>query len=207
MGYNPKDFYFKKAKEQNFAARSIFKLEEIDQRFRILRPQMKVLDLGCAPGSWAQYASQKIGPKGRCIGIDLQRVKIALPNCRFIQGDAFEQPLLDSILSEEGIDQFDIIMSDMAPKTTGVRLQDQARSYQLCVRAHDVAQRNLKPGGTLIVKFFQSDWFEDFVKELRPHFKKIELLRPKSTRKNSFEIFILGLDYQPNTNATPAESV
>src|SRR6476620_1969844 len=91
MGYNPKDFYFKKAKEKNFAARSVFKLEEIDERFKIFKPTYKVLDLGCAPGSWAQYASKAVSKKGIVLGIDLQKVNLVMENVRFLQGDAFSE--------------------------------------------------------------------------------------------------------------------
>lgn len=193
MAYNPRDFYFKKAKEQNFAARSVFKLEEIDQRFKIVKPGMKVLDLGCAPGSWTQYAAKKIGSKGICLGIDLQRVALVLPNAKFLAGDAFDEKVVSAFASEHGIDIFDLVLSDMAPKTTGIRLKDQSDSFELCKRALEVAEKRLKTGGHFVVKFFQSEFFEEYLALVKPHFDKIQLLRPKSTRKNSFEIFIVGL--------------
>ncbi|MBI3544750.1 MAG: RlmE family RNA methyltransferase [Deltaproteobacteria bacterium] len=193
MGYNPKDFYFRKAKEQNFAARSVFKLEEIDDRFHVLKPGNKILDLGCAPGSWTQYASQKIGPKGFCIGIDLAKVNLALTNARFEQGDAFDEPTVARLAAEHSIELFDIVMSDMAPKTSGIRVQDQQRSFELCSRALDVAKARLRKGGHFIVKFFMSDEFDGYLKTLRPLFEKTEIIRPKSTRKASYEIFIVGL--------------
>lgn len=193
MGYNPKDYYFKKAKEQNFAARSVFKLEEIDERFRVIKKNDIIIDLGCAPGSWAQYACKKIGTAGRVIGIDLQKVQLTIPNALFIHGDAFDVPTLDNVLAEQKIEKVNVVMSDMAPKTTGIRIQDQQRSYDLCMRALEVALLRLKPGGNFIVKFFQSEFFDDYLKEVRKHFMKVEILRPKSTRKNSIEIFIIGL--------------
>ncbi|MEW6056368.1 MAG: RlmE family RNA methyltransferase [Bdellovibrionota bacterium] len=186
MAYNPRDFYFKKAKEKNFAARSVFKLEELDQRFKIFRPSNKVLDLGCAPGSWTQYASQKIGRNGRCIGIDLQKVNLVLPNAEFIHGDAFDPALIPD-------NDFDVVMSDMAPKTTGIRIQDQQRSFELAKRALDVAKLRLRVGGHFIVKLFQSDAFEEYLRLVKPLFSKLELMRPKSTRKSSYEIYIIGL--------------
>lgn len=193
MGYNPKDFYFKKAKEQNFAARSVFKLEEIDQRFKLFQKGYKILDLGCAPGSWTQYASQKIGTNGFCIGIDLQKVALALPNTEFVQGDAFDEPTVAELSAKHSITQFDIVMSDMAPKTTGIRIQDQQRSFDLCVRALDVAKQRLRLGGHFIVKMFQSEFFDEYLKQVKPCFLKTELLRPKSTRKSSYEIYIVGI--------------
>lgn len=193
MAYNPRDFYFKKAKERHFAARSVFKLEEIDDRFKIFKPSYKVLDLGCAPGSWTQYASQKIGAHGLCIGIDLQKVNLVLTNAKFVHGDAFDENVVSQIAAEVGIKEFDVVMSDMAPKTTGIRVQDQQRSFELCKRAFEVAQIRLRKGGHFIVKFFQSDEFEEFLKMIKPSFQKIELLRPKSTRKASYEIYIVGM--------------
>src|ERR1700679_1490365 len=119
MAYNPKDYYFKKAKSENFAARPVFKLQEIDERFKIFRPGYRVLDLGAAPGSWSQYASQKIGSGGRILGIDLQPIKLTLPNPAFLTADlrAFD---LAQAMTEQGIaPPFDVVLSDMAPKTTG----------------------------------------------------------------------------------------
>lgn len=193
MAYNPKDFYFKKAKEKNFAARSVFKLEEIDERFKVFKPTYKVLDLGCAPGSWSQYASKAIGRKGLVLGIDLQKVNLAIENVHFLQGDAFDEKTVADFSAAHGIELFDIVMSDMAPKTTGIRVQDQQRSFELCKRALDVARLRLRVGGHFIVKFFQSDEFDQYLATLKPMFNKVELLRPKSTRKHSYEIFIVGL--------------
>ncbi len=197
MAYNPRDFYFKKAKEMNFAARSIFKLEELDQKFKILKKGNRVLDLGCAPGSWSQYVSKVIGPEGRGIGIDLQKVTINLPNVTFIQGDAFDAEIVKNCMQNSGIEIFDVVISDMAPKTTGIRITDQQRSYELCLRALEAAKNHLRIGGNFIIKFFQSDSFELIIKELRQSFEKVEILKPKSTRKNSFEIFIVGLRKKP----------
>ncbi len=195
--YNPKDFYFKKAKERNFVARSVFKIEELDQKFRIFRGGQAVLDLGCAPGSWSQYASLKVGDKGIIIGLDLQRVTLSISNAAFYQGDINDDVLFRSILEEKKIQAFDVVMSDMAPKTSGIRVQDQQRSFDLCMKALEVSQKYLKPGGTLIVKLFQSESFTDFVNELKKHFPRVEVFRPKSTRKASFEVYILGFSYKP----------
>jgi 23S rRNA (uridine2552-2'-O)-methyltransferase len=192
--YNPKDFYFKKAKERHFAARSVFKLEEIDERFRVLRPGAMVLDLGCAPGSWSQYASSKIGLRGKMLAIDLQKVRLTLPNVAFVQADAFDESVLTNLLAEHQIEALDVVLSDMAPKTTGIRVTDQTRSHELCLRALDVAKARLKKGGNFVVKFFQGPDFENYLKLVRGTFSRVELLRPKSTRKESFEIFIIGLN-------------
>ncbi len=197
MAYNPKDYFFHKAKKENYAARAVFKIQEIDQRFKLFRSGMKVLDLGAAPGSWSQYASQKVGPKGQVMGVDLQPIKITLPNALFITADMRSLDL-GQTMTEQGISPpFDLVLSDMAPKTTGVRLQDQMRSFELCVLALETAERFLKPGGHFVAKLFHSDEFETFRKQLQARFGKIEVLRPKSTRTESKEIFLIGLGYSP----------
>lgn len=193
MAYNPRDHYFKKAKEQNFAARSVFKLEEIDQRFRILKPGQKVLDLGCAPGSWSQYASQKVGAGGRVLGVDLTKVTLNLPNAVFIQADLRDLNLED-VFREHGFEPpFDLVVSDMAPKTTGIRVTDQARSMELCELALDVARRFLRPGGHFVCKLFHSDDFAKLKTEIKRDFSQFEAVKPHSTRKISKEIFLVGL--------------
>ncbi len=204
MAYNPKDYFFHKAKKENYAARAVFKIQEIDQRFKLFRPGMKVLDLGAAPGSWSQYASQKVGPKGKVMGVDLQPIKIPLPNALFITADMRSLDL-GQTMTEQGISPpFDLVLSDMAPKTTGVRIQDQMRSFELCMLALETAERFLKPGGHFVAKLFHSNEFENFRKELQARFGKIEILRPQSTRTESKEIFLIGMKYAP-IQAAPAE--
>jgi len=196
MAYNRKDFFFKEAKKQNFAARSVFKLEEIDQRFHLLKTGMKVLDLGAAPGSWSQYTSKKVGSAGRVLAIDLQKVGLKLPNVVFICGDLRDQNL-EALFTEKQIPPpFDLVLSDMAPKTTGIKFTDQARSLELCELAFATACRFLRPGGHFIVKLFHGGEFENFRTELRKAFDKVEVLRPKSTRKESKEVFLIGLGYK-----------
>lgn len=196
MAYNPKDFFYQKAKKENYAARSAFKLEEIQARFKILQPGMKVLDLGAAPGSWSQYASRVVGVKGRVLGIDLSPIKISLTNAKFIQADLRALNLLD-VFKSTGIEApFDCVLSDMAPKTTGIRVTDQTRSLELCDLALDTAIKYLRARGGFVAKLFHSDEFEGFRDRLKQHFSRVEVLRPKSTRKESKEIFLIGIDYK-----------
>jgi 23S rRNA (uridine2552-2'-O)-methyltransferase len=193
LAYNPNDYYFKKAKSQNFVARSVFKLEEIDQRFKLIQGTSKILDLGAAPGSWSQFASQKAGPKGRVLGIDLKEIPLTLPNAVFLQAD-MRQADLGALMTEAGISPpFDLVLSDMAPKTTGVKFTDQMRSLELCEVALEVALKYLKPGGHFVAKLFQSGEFDQYRNQLREAFEKVEVLRPKSTRKESKEVFMIGL--------------
>lgn len=200
MAYNPKDYYFHKAKSENFAARSVFKLEEIDKRFRIIRPGDQILDLGAAPGSWSQYCSQKIGFKGRLLGIDLQPVKLSLPNAVFIVADMHDLHLEELMKSQQFHPPFDLVLSDMAPKTTGIAITDQARSLELCELALVLAKKFLRDGGHFVCKLFQSGDFESFRNDLRNYFSRIEILRPKSTRRESKEIFFIGLSFRGEPN-------
>ncbi len=196
MAYNPKDYFFKKAKAENFVARSVFKLQEFDERFRVFRPGQKILDLGAAPGSWSQYASGKVGPEGRVLGIDLARIALTIPNAVFVQADMRELDL-DKTMAEAGIaPPFDVVLSDMAPKTTGVRVTDQTRSLELSELALATAERFLRPKGTFICKLFHSEEFEEYRDLLRTRFERVEVVRPKSTRKESKEIFFVALKYR-----------
>ncbi len=193
MSYNPKDHYFKKAKDQNFAARSVFKLEEIDLKFKLLHPKQKILDLGAAPGSWSQYCSKKIGAEGRILGIDLTKIEIKLNNAVFIQADLRDHDL-DQTMLQHGFDSiFDLVISDMAPRTTGIRMTDQARSFELCELALTLAQKHLKKDGHFICKLFHSDDFTTLRDLLKKDFHRFEAVKPNSTRKISKEIFLVGL--------------
>lgn len=197
MSYKVQDHYFKKAKEQNFVARSVFKLEEIDQKFKILSAGQKVLDLGASPGSWSQYCSKKVGPNGRVLGVDLTEIDSKqtkeLKNATFIQAD-LRDINLEEIFQEHGFNSpFDLVISDMAPKTTGIRFTDQARSFELCEIALDVARKFLKKDGHFVCKLFHSDDFSKLRAEIQKDFQKFEAVKPDSTRKISKEIFLVGL--------------
>lgn len=193
MTYNPRDHYFKKAKQNNFVARSIFKLEEIDQKFKILKPKQTVLDLGASPGSWSQYCSKKIGNEGRILGVDLKQVTVKLPNAVFIQADLRDLSL-ESIFKEHGFQPpFDLVISDMAPNTTGIRMTDQARSFELCELAFQISQKFLKKDGHFVCKLFHSDDFSKLRDMIKADFKQFHAVKPDSTRKISKEIFLVGL--------------
>jgi 23S rRNA (uridine2552-2'-O)-methyltransferase len=193
MTYNPRDRYFHKAKEEGFAARSVFKLEEIDKKFKLFKPHQTVLDLGASPGSWSQYASKAVGANGKVLGVDLSPVTVKLPNAVFIQADLRDLNL-EEIFAQHGFKPpFDIVMSDMAPKTTGIRMTDQARSLELCELALDVAHRFLKKDGHFICKLFHSDDFGKLRDAIKKSFAKVEAVKPDSTRKISKEIFLVGI--------------
>lgn len=202
-GYKPNDHYARKARKLGYRARSVFKLEEIDQRHGLLAKKNRVLDLGASPGSWAQYASEKVGPDGLIIGVDLTAIDLPLDNAVFLQADV-NDPALPEMLApyvgENG--RFHAVLSDMAPKTTGMKFTDQMRSAQLCEMAFWLARQYLLPGGNFVTKMFDSGETQPFKLSLTPRFKKVVVARPKSARKVSSEIFITGLGYIPE----PAES-
>jgi 23S rRNA (uridine2552-2'-O)-methyltransferase len=186
-----RDHYFHKAKREGFAARSVYKLEEIDGRKRLLRPGMHVLDLGAAPGSWLQYAAGRIGPSGQAVGVDLQPCNVPLPpHARFIAADALE--LDPAALLEEG-GPFDVILSDMAPRTSGIPSADAARSAELVLRALALAEALLRPGGALLAKVFQGARTPELRAAFREVFEQVSLEKPRASRAESVEVFLLGM--------------
>jgi 23S rRNA (uridine2552-2'-O)-methyltransferase len=188
--YEKPDARTKAAKAQGFPARSVFKLEEIDRRVKLLRGGQKVLDLGAAPGSWSLYASQKIGPSGRVLAIDLQEIRKAFPpNVKVAQGDALT--LETAALSEFA--PYDVVLSDMAPNTSGSKIRDQAGSLELCLRALDVALALGKVGSHFVAKIFMSGDFQVARKIAGERYEKSQVIRPEGTRQQSTEVFIVGL--------------
>lgn len=184
------DAYARAAKEQGYAARSVFKLVEIDRRVRLLKGGMRVLDLGAAPGSWSQYAAQKIGPSGRLLSVDRQPLGVTLPrHCRAIVGDALT---LGPELGE--LAPYDVVLSDMAPDTTGDKETDKIRSLQLFRGAVEVAAALCKPGGGFAGKIFMGRDFEQARALLRQHFATVRVIRPEAVRGVSYEVFLVGLD-------------
>jgi 23S rRNA (uridine2552-2'-O)-methyltransferase len=183
------DPYFRKARQAGFAARSVFKLEEIDQRLRLLRAGDRVLDLGCRPGSWLQYAVGVVGPHGHVVGIDRQPLPRPVAGARVLVGDIFTATD-DELLA--GLAAFDVVLSDMAPDTTGVRATDQARSAGLFAEALSRAERLLAPGGAYVGKLFQGPDFESLRRRMATRFSAVKIIKPDSSRAQSIEIFVAG---------------
>jgi 23S rRNA (uridine2552-2'-O)-methyltransferase len=194
--YAKPDAKTKAAKAQGFPARSVFKLEEIDRRVRLLRGGQKVLDLGAAPGSWSLYASQKVGPSGKVFAIDLQDIRQAFPpNVKVLQGDALT--LENASLSEFA--PYDVVLSDMAPNTSGSKVRDHAYSFELCMRALDVAYALGKPGSHFVAKIFMSEDFQAARRVAGERYDKCQVIRPEGTRQQSSEVFIVGLGLKPKS--------
>jgi len=200
------DKYFKQAKAEGFAARSAYKLLQINDRHSLLRAGYRVLDLGCAPGSWLQAAAQIVGPTGRVAGIDLSPVTAELPpNVRTGVADAFAtdpQKLLD--LAELGPDErYDVLLSDMAPSTSGAGPTDHFRSIALCRRVLQLATDVLRPGGNLAMKVFEGEAYPELLRETQGVFKSAKGYKPDATRSVSREMFIVALGHRPKS-AKPA---
>jgi 23S rRNA (uridine2552-2'-O)-methyltransferase len=191
-GWQPQDHYFHQAKKEGYIARSVYKLEEIDRRVRLLRPGQRVLDLGCHPGSWLQYCARAVGKRGLVVGVDSRTISIELPpHVHFVQADVFELLPTDLYHITE---EFDLVLSDLAPATTGISSVDSSRSFALCQRAMTLADDLLVPGAHFLAKIFQGSGFDEIVKELKSRFGKVKGIKPRATRKQSKEIYLVATD-------------
>lgn len=191
-GWND-DPFTKKARREDFAARSVYKLEEIDRRERILKGARLVLDLGAAPGSWTQYCL-KAYSAARVVAVDLSPLQLPSdPRLTFLHGSIEHVDLAGAL----GGAKADVVLSDMAPKTSGQSFRDVALSIGLAELAFEMAKRHLKPGGNFAVKIFMGEGFEEYRAMVRKHFEEHSLLRPSSTRKHSREIFLSAKGFKP----------
>lgn len=200
-GTDPKTL---EARKLGYPARSVFKLEEIQKKTQLLKRGMRVVDLGAAPGSWSLYASQQVGQNGRVLAIDLSEITQGFaPNVTVIQGDAFD--LSSEIFKQHG--PFDVILSDMAPKTSGIKLRDQVMSFELFVRALEVARTFGKPSeSSFVCKIFMGPEFDEAVQLTKKHFKKSRVVRPQGVRQNSKEVFLVGQELRPSVFAEESDA-
>jgi len=195
--YRPKDHYFQRAKQRGFRARSAFKLEELVQRFGLVRPGARVLDLGAAPGGFLQVVAKTVGPTGLAVGVDL------VPLRPFTE--AWVRTAVVDVLADDArarieavaAGPYDAVLSDMAPKTTGVRATDEARSIRLAERALELAQGLGKPGSSFVAKLFMGGDFETFRARLRDAYREVKVVRPEATRASSIEVYLVGLGLEP----------
>jgi len=185
------DPFTRKARRENFEARSVYKLDEIDKREKVLTGANLILDLGAAPGSWTQYCLKQ-RPSAKVVAIDLSPVNVSDPRLHFIQSD-IEAVDLSPFFQER---KADVVLSDMAPKTSGIHDRDVALSFELAQMALNSAYKWLKPGGNFVVKLFMGGSFEEFNREVKKAFTSVKLLRPESTRKHSREIFFIGKGFR-----------
>ncbi|HIJ68585.1 MAG TPA: RlmE family RNA methyltransferase [Deltaproteobacteria bacterium] len=193
MAFTVQDHYFRKAKKQHYLARAVYKLEEIQRKYKILRVGYRVLDLGAAPGSWIQLARGVVGHSGIIVGIDLKPIEHAFPNgVVTLQGDIFDREFVEAALRDHL--PFDVVLSDMAPATSGIKVADSARSALLFERAFEIAAYVLRPGGTFLAKIFHGSEFHQLLAQLKKQFGQTRVIRPEATRKQSREIYILAMN-------------
>ncbi len=184
------DHFGRRAKREGFPSRAIYKLQELDRRLGLLRPGQRVLELGAAPGSWTLHACERVSGSGKVVAIDLQPITIALPrHARVICADVMT--LTPDQIGEDA--RFDVVLSDMAPNTSGQRHRDQFFSYELYMRALTLAETLLVPGGSFVGKIFQGPDFDAARAATRALFEQVRLLKPDASRKESYEIFLAGL--------------
>ncbi|WPL18537.1 Ribosomal RNA large subunit methyltransferase E [Thiorhodovibrio winogradskyi] len=195
-----RDPYVKQAQAQGYRSRAAYKLIEIDTKDRLLRPGMRVLDLGAAPGGWSQVVAARLGGRGQVIALDLLPMD-PLPGVVFVQGDFTEDLLLERIDLVLDGELLDLVLSDMAPNVSGMRAVDQPRSIYLCELALDLATRVLQSGGHLVVKTFQGEGFDPLVRELRRCFERVVTRKPDASRANSRETYLVAKGFRPACRA------
>lgn len=189
--YIPNDKWSKRAAERGFRARSVFKLQELDERFHLIRSGMKILDIGAAPGSWLQYESSKIGNSGMAIGIDLKEIEPIASNIKTFVGDITDDAAMATIFSDLGIEKFDLVLSDIAPNTSGIKDVDQWRSLELSRLVVACAKKYLKSGGMLVMKVFRGRDFDDFLHEMKTMFSDVRQVSVEASRDRSREVYVV----------------
>lgn len=189
------DPYVKQAQKDGYRSRASYKLLEIQEKYKLIRPGMSVVDLGAAPGGWSQVTSRLIGGQGRLIASDILEMD-SIPDVHFIQGDFTEDAVLAEILEAVGNSQVDLVISDMAPNMSGTPEVDMPKAMFLCELALDLAERILKPGGNFVIKIFQGEGFDVYLKDARKKFDKIQMIKPDSSRGSSREQYMLAWGYR-----------
>lgn len=187
------DPYVKKAQQEGWRSRAIYKLIEIDERDRLLKPGMTVVDLGAAPGGWSEYATRQVGDKGQVIALDLLPMD-AIAGVEFIEGDFREEPVYDRLLAMLDGRPVDLVMSDMAPNISGMGAVDQPRAMYLVELAVDFVREMLRPGGVFVCKVFQGEGFDALVQDLRRDFTRVVVRKPKASRPRSREVYLVASD-------------
>ncbi|SEN49897.1 23S rRNA Um-2552 2'-O-methyltransferase [Pseudomonas sp. ok272] len=189
------DPYVKQAQKDGYRSRASYKLLEVQEKYKLIRPGMSVVDLGAAPGGWSQVTSRLIGGQGRLIASDILEMD-SIPDVTFIQGDFTQDAVLAQILEAVGNSQVDLVISDMAPNMSGTPEVDMPKAMFLCELAIDLAARILKPGGNFVIKVFQGEGFDAYVKDARRKFDKVQMIKPDSSRGSSREQYMLAWGYR-----------
>lgn len=189
------DEYVKRAQREGYRSRAVYKLLEIDEKDRLLRPGLTVVDLGAAPGGWSQLAARLVGERGAVIALDILPME-PLSDVTFVEGDFREAVVLERLLAALNGRSVDLVISDMAPNTSGIKAVDQPRGMYLAELALDFAQRVLRPGGDFLTKAFQGDGFDAFLRELRAAFATVAVRKPRASRARSAEQYLLARNYR-----------
>lgn len=184
------DPFVSRAQQEGYRSRAVYKLAEIDRRDRLLRPGMRVVDLGAAPGGWSQYAAERVGPSGRVVGSDILAIE-PIPGVEIVTGDFRDEAVLHLILERLGGEHADLVLSDIAPNLSGTDAVDQPRAIHLCELALDLAVRVLKPNGAFLVKVFQGQGSDEFLRELKRCFAQVLIRKPDASRLRSREVYVL----------------
>jgi len=191
------DPYVKQAKLDGFRSRAVYKIQEIDENLKLFAPGQKIVDLGAAPGSWCQYIVKKVGGKASIVGVDLLPIK-PIEHCQFVEGDFTEDDVLEQMLRLLGGDKMDIVLSDMAPNSTGHTKTDHIRIMYMLELALDFAIENLKPGGTFICKVLRGGTERELLDAAKKHFEKVKHFKPEASREESTEMYLIATGFRKN---------
>ena len=189
------DPYVKKSQQDGYRSRASYKLIEINDKDKLFKPAMRVVDLGAAPGGWSQVAAKLVGDNGTIVASDILEMA-PLPGVTFVQGDFTEQEVYEAILAEIGDKKADLVISDMAPNMSGNSSSDQPQAMYLVELALDMAAQVLRPGGNFLVKVFQGEGFEEYLKSMRAQFGSVVTRKPDASRARSREVYLLGRQYK-----------
>jgi 23S rRNA (uridine2552-2'-O)-methyltransferase len=189
------DEYVQRAQKEGWRSRAVFKLQQIQEAERLIKPGMRCVDLGAAPGGWSQYAARIIGAKGRIVATDLLPME-GIAGVEFVQGDFRESDIVQQVLQSLGVDKVDLVLSDMAPNMAGIDAVDQPRSMYLAELALEFADRVLAPGGDLLVKLFQGAGFDEFIRDARAKYARVVTKKPKASRSRSPEVYLLARKFR-----------
>ena len=195
MSRHLSDPFVKQAQKDGYRSRSAYKLIELNEKDKLIRPGMRILDLGSAPGGWSQVAGKLVGGKGRVLATDILPMD-SLNNVDFIQGDFTDDAIVQKLFDWLGSGKFDLIISDIAPNITGISSADQASSIYFLELALDTVRKTLKPGATFAAKMFQGSGSDQYLKELRTHFEKVSIRKPAASRKESREVYLVAKGFK-----------
>jgi len=189
-----RDPYVQQARRDGWRSRAVYKLEQIAEKERFLKPGMVCVDLGSAPGSWSQYVTEKLKGRARIVAVDVLPMD-SLPDVEFVLGDFREDEIFEQLLQAVGESGADLVMSDIAPNITGTKVVDQPRSMYLVELALDMARRVLKPGGNFVCKVFQGAGFDEFLRDVRNSFERVKVMKPKASRPGSREVYLVARNF------------